>query len=494
MSHSSHTRAVTSRLSRVAATILATAALVAFGTFTYFATQASIIADDFSYFHAYEQVGNPISYVTHHYMTHNGRLGQAAFFAFAYAVFGQASLQIVPVFMLVMIVSLVAYMVRRLVALTVAPLVVSYSVAALFTVGALILTPSMFDSFLWLTSSTVYLGGLTFTLLVFSLALSMSFKDVRLPGILVLFLVTLWAGMFTEPLTVCTGLTGFVILLSGVFTGKGALRRLGLPLWLGSIVAFALIYFSPGTAARREYYGTDISIGEILKSLPANFRLFTEHSQEWGYLLVVAAALAVYGFASTQWHENLKFRKLLMVTVLVFLIYFVGQIFIARTGSPEIALRTFTNPTFALASCCALVVLALVRLLAPRKEQQSVVLVLPCILLGLSLISAVTYVQTVSQALTMRATQLEVRAQSVADQLASGDAHSPVELKPLNTPLVSEAVDLNYSDVPQIEWVLDAISTWYGVETERVVIGQEPQGYCLPASPIVKSWMTCNMP
>lgn len=493
MNRSSWGSSLDKPLAASAVAVLVLFAAVLTGTFIYFASQASIIADDYSYFQVYRQADNPVSAVVHHYLTHNGRLGQATFFAFTFALMGEAALKIVPALMLLTMITTVAYIVRRLSVLNVAPLTVSHSLAAVFVIGALVLSPSMFDSYLWLTSSTVYLGGLTFTLMTFALALSLRGKDVSLLGALGLTASALWAGTFTEPLTICTGIVGFLLLLEGWRTSKKSLRRVGLSLWIGSLIAFALIYFSPGTMARREYYGTEISLSAILKSMPGNLSLFSEHSQEWGYILIGISVLALWGLTESTWRESLRLGRLLILAFTIFTIYFFGQIMIARTGSPDIALRTFTNPAFALAASFGLFVFTIVKVVASRRSSQ-LPLVTAVILAGLACWSAVPYAQTVSQALTMRAEQLELREQSVANQLSVENGGTKVELVPLNTPLVSEAVDLNYKDAPQIEWVLDAISTWYGVNPDQVVIGDQPEGYCLPADPLVKPWMTCNTP
>lgn len=493
MNRSSRAAPLDKSIARYAVAVLVLFAVALTSLFVYFAFQASIIADDYSYFQVYRQADNPISAVAHHYLTHNGRLGQATFFALTFALLGEAALNIVPALMLLIMITTVAYMVRRLSVLSIAPLTVSHSLAAVFVIGALVLSPSMFDSYLWLTSSTVYLGGLTFSLITFALALSLSSKEASICGALGLAALALWAGMFTEPLTICTGIVGFLLLLVGWRAQKVSLRYTGLALWLGSLTAFALIYFSPGTAARREYYGTEISLSAILKSLPANLSIFAENSQEWGYLLIGIAALAFWGLTDSSWRASLRPGRLFILAFTIFTIYFLGQIVIARTGSPDIALRTFTNPAFALAASFAFAVLAATRAVFSHRPSP-LPLLAALVLLGLAVLPAVLYAQTVSQALTMRAEQLEIREQAVTDQLTVGGEKAQVELVPLNTPLVSEAVDLNSKDVPQIEWVLEAISTWYGVEPDQVVIGDQPEGYCLPASPLAKPWMTCSTP
>lgn len=494
MNRSSWAAPLDKSIARYAVAVLALFAVALTSLFVYFASQASIIADDYSYFQVYRQADNPISAVAHHYLTHNGRLGQATFFALTFALLGEAALNIVPALMLLIMITTVAYMVRHLSELSLAPVTVSHSLAAVFVIGALVLSPSMFDSYLWLTSSTVYLGGLTFTLITFALIISLSGKDVSIRGVLGIAVLALWAGMFTEPLTICTGIVGFLLFLVGWKEQRVSLRSAGLAVWLGSLAAFALIYFSPGTMARREYYGTEISLSAILKSMPANLSTFAEHSQEWGYLLIGVAALAFWGLTDSSWRTSLRPGRLFILAFTIFTIYFLGQIVIARTGSPDIALRTFTNPAFALAASFAFAVLALTRTVFSYRPSSQLPLAVAAVLAGLALLPSIPYAQTVSQALTMRAEQLELREQSVTHQLTAGGRTTQVELVPLNTPLVSEAVDLNYKDVSQIEWVLEAISTWYGVEPNQVVIGDQPEGYCLPASPLVKPWMACSAP
>ena len=465
-------------------------ALVA-GTFLYFAARASIIADDFSYFNVYAHQGNPFTYVVDHYLTHNGRIGQASLFAFTYALLGQSAIQLVPALMFLTLVAAVAYIMRRLVSFEQSPIVVSHSLATLIVAGGLVLSPSMFDSYLWLTSSTVYLGGLTFTALTFCLAFFLAERKITIRGALALALAATWAGMFTEPLTICTGIAGFLLLVAGLLRREATLRLVGGALWLGSLLGFALIYFSPGTMARREYYGTEISLTGILKNLPSDLSLFFGHSSDWGYLLIAISALSLYALSAPTWRASLHPLRLMGLALAVFAIYFLAHTVIAKTGSPTIALRTFTNPAFAMAITSMLGLLALVRLVSPHKAKVPALLGAGVLAL-LTLLPATSYTATTAAALNLRAEHLELRGESIAQQRAEKSADEPIEFVPVRIALVSEAVDLQPAGAPQIEWVINAISTWYGVDdVSRVVVIPEPADYCLPASHLVKADLTC---
>lgn len=475
----------------IALTVLAT--LVA-GTFLYFAARASIIADDFSYFNVYAHQGNPFAYVVDHYLTHNGRIGQASLFAFTYALLGQSAIQLVPALMFLTLVAAVAYMMRRLVGFEQSPIVVSHSLATLIVAGGLVLSPSMFDSYLWLTSSTVYLGGLTFTALTFCLAFCLAERKITIRGALALALATTWAGMFTEPLTICTGIAGFLLLIRGLQQRQAAVRLVGVSLWLGSLFGFALIYFSPGTMARREYYGTEISLAGILRSLPSDLFLFFEHSSAWGYLLITISALCLYALSAPNWRASLQPANLAGLAVAVFAIYFLAHTILAKAGSPTVALRTFTNPAFTLALTALLGLLALIRLAGPYKVKIPALLGAGVLAL-LTLLPAIPYISTTASALNLRSEHLQVRSNSIAQQLAEKSPQEAIELVPVRIALVSEAVDLEPAHSHQIEWVITAISTWYGVEDlSRVQVIPEPADYCLPASELVRASLTCPTP
>ena len=458
--------------------------------FIYFAARASIIADDFSYFNHYAQQGGPVAYVLDHYLTHNGRLGQASLFAFTYALFGQGAIQLVPMLLFTALVFALAYMIRFFVTFDGPRQLISYSLAVLLVAGGLLLSPSMFDSFLWLTASTVYLGGLAFSLLTFCLGLHLYRKQSGLLAALGLGLAAAWSGTFTEPLTICTGVTGFLILIYGVLKTDQQARLLGAALWLGSLAGFALVYFSPGTMARREYYGTEISISQILGSFPAELSRFISLSSEIGYLLVIIAALALYALASPRWREGMAPKLLLGLSLAIFTIYFLFHTFVARTGSPVLALRTLTNPAFSLAISVLLLTLALSKLALGRDKTLLALALAGVLALG-SLLGLVGYADTTASALNMRSHYLELRAQSIQQELAQ-NPDGPIHFQPLPIILESEAVDLFWKDQGQIDWVIEAISRWYGVENlEQVLIINGPEGYCLPASPLVKPSMTC---
>lgn len=459
--------------------------------FIYFALNASMIADDFSYFNIYMGFGNPVVYVTDHYMTHNGRIGQASLFAFTFAIFGKASVQIVPILLLFALISATAYLLRSFFPLGHSPWLVSHGVAALLVTGALVLSPSMFDSYLWLTSSTVYLGGLSFTLLAYCFAAYLLRSGVTPIRVALLSVLTLWAGMFTEPLAVCTGILGFAIAVWGFYSRNISARLAGLSLWVGSMAAFIIVYFSPGTAVRRRDLGIDVSLNKIVETIPYNFSLFFNNSQWWGYLLIAVAGIALYFFSSqTSWVRSSPLRLLATSGAILFL-YFFGHMLVSMMGIPHLAFRSFSTPAFAVGICSFLVVLAAMSPVV-KHSSEAFTLRFAGLLLALALIPGWNYIQTISSALTLRSDHLELREKSIAEQVEAKGQGSPIEIVPVRIALVSQAVDLNPNTRSQIGWAVRSISEWYGLNPDQISIVTEPSDYCLPESPLLKPELICS--
>lgn len=476
--------------------VVGACALVVVGVFARFALTAVEIADDFHYMNTYNAVLNPVTFAKNHYLGHNGRVGQAFFFAVSYELLGRYVVTILPLLFLLGLIALVTGLLHRVVAYRRHGLLASMIASIFLVTSGLVLSPSIMDSYLWLTSSSVYLGGLMFTLLPYYLyAVFRSSPRAMFFRALVLFVLAVWAGPFSEPLTIVAGVTGFLFAIIGVCRRRKADIVYPLALWLGHIVGFGVVYVSPGTRVRRQFFGTKFDLVAILGETPKELNILSALGQEWGFALAAAAALVVVACAAQKMTGVRAGLAALAFGAFVFLNVVVFHIAVSKTGIPVVALRTFTIPAYGYAATAFLVCVAvglLLRGLLPERVAAPASFIGALALLLVFAGDFLGYSAAVQSALDIRKDGFEQRVAEVTVQRDSHPATEPIFFTPLPTPLVSQAIDLSLPGVPMEDWVITGMARWHGVEPpSRLHVGDLPEGYCVPAHPTINPEFAC---
>ena len=166
----------------------------------------------------------------------------------------------------------------------------------------------------------------------------------------------------------------------------------------------------------------------------------------------------------------------------------------AKMGSPVIAFRTYTNPSCFTAVALFLVFLVSAVLVSEFKIYKIIIpfaIVVSLFIFGKNFIP---YSQATLSALEIRQEHLTVRAFDVSRQLDKNDSEK-ISLAPIPVMFHSEAVDLFPKDTPQIPWVVEAISVWYGLSgPDQAVVSDSPVNYCIETnrSDIINPQYICS--
>lgn len=473
-------------------------ALILAALFISFGLRATIIADDYAYFNRFNRFGSVAGYLNYHYSLHNGRIGQATFFAVFYAIFGVHTLVVTPIFLYLATGLVVALYINRFLKFQNYQWAHSLAVSFVLLPCALFAARSMYDSYLWLTSSTVYMGGLIFVLLALYLAWMAATSSRNMWGWTALVLVaSVFAGAFTEPLTINAGMVTAALAVLSFIRKKYRAGIIWVVAWVGLVAAFLIIYSSPGTAKRREHNRVaNVSILETTGEVPKYLGKLYYSTPWWSILLLLCLGLATYFALSKTCRQKFKLIKVLGSAIAIYLIFVPAHLIVSLLGSPNyIAMRTYTVPTF-----FTIFTLFAVMLCVGNLCERYVPGLRFLALSAYGLVAVIAafpiahYTGVVHDALVMRAEHLQARAQSVEEQRAAGA--EKIVLTPVPVMLDGEATDFIPGTQKQTSWVMKEIPEWYGItDTQNVVIDKLPDGYCVPddtAEHLVKKWAVCG--
>ena len=488
---------------------LATLAIILSAVFTLFGLNAGIIADDFAYFNSYNEQGSALAFIKHHFLTHNGRFGQNLFFTALYTLFGTKAIIVTPVILFFCISLLIASVLKSSNLFSTHKNTAALSLGVIVTSVSLTFSPSMHDSLLWLTSSTVYLGALLFTLVAFLLAIRTARGSLQtLPGLALTFVSFTFAAGFSEPLAVCTGLANALILGRKIFNKKKLHTAIAGAALAGSLLGFAIVYFSLGTVSRRAEVSHQTGLLSAIRSTYLSVYDYLLSIPLWSAVPLMLIVALCYTLIPRAHKIKISPLKTLIYAALTFTVFVITHTFLAIYGGGYLALRVFTVPGFATTATLALVALsacALADRACPKRLQQpyspgyKTLAPAAVAMLGVSLLYfAVNFSQfsAVSiTALTSRSHYLEQRATDVAEQLSTDSTadHKTVEITALPIMLKSEAFDLSNPPEDSIPWVRQEILKWYGVaDAQEVTVKPQPENYCARAHYTVKPEYRCD--
>jgi hypothetical protein len=167
--------------------------------------------------------------------------------------------------------------------------------AALGTVVAILTAPTVFDSYLWITSSVGYIGGTSFMLAGVAVFVRLMrtpgrLRPVAVAGALVLFA---FAQGFNEAHSLTNvGLATLYLLWYGLARRRGH-WLFAVAVWAETVALFLFMYFSPGTAKRSAQTAPEQPILTGLKGIKSGYQEVIDSFSRGDRLLILALAVFI---------------------------------------------------------------------------------------------------------------------------------------------------------------------------------------------------------
>lgn len=466
----------------------------------FIAAMASPVADDYFYFSQIDAAGSAMAFAIEHFNTQNGRFVQALTVGVLYSAFGTHAVAIAPILLFLAIVIALAWNLRLLVPFAKQPWLSSFALAGSITAIALFMMPSMFDVFLWLTSSTVYLGSIAMVLIGSGLTITCLRRPAARVFLVPLAALVLFAGqMFSEPTSLLAiGAWGLLLVAVLVQRSWNLLWWVSI-LWASLIAGFLTSFFSPGTQSRRGVVGEPLHLPSAAFNALTHFRELAASISPWMLLLLLAAvALAATNIDTARFTVRTSVFAALASLVMIFASTY-GVFLISEVGSTYYPLRNFALPVFGsvlFGSLFAVFAVTAVRQRFVRSSAPNLAVAggavlgsVLCVLVAAP--SVLGFVSLQANHLGMRASMIEYRDASVAAQIELGA--DPVVVPAAPVLMRSEATDILNPEEAQVEWVITPYRALAGIPAAAVLEFQHtPASYCLPAATQVKPEFVCQ--
>lgn len=455
---------------------------------------ANPIADDYAYFAKLSSFDSPVTYIADHYLTHNGRLSQNLLVTSAFLVFGKSAIQVMPALMLCALGATATWLFSLVLpksdTRTLLAVALGFSVPplALFTV------PSLTDSYLWFTSSSVYLGSLIG--LMGSAAFMLILAREPRPNPAVLAAAVTWmilAQSFSEPTSLLAIAAAGIWVLWELCTRRWDRLVLAFAS-LGALTAgFLIILLAPGTRDRRAALEVPFSLRRIVVESLGYYPQLFDGLRAWVIALILLAALVTALMLGSP-KSKLRFH---CATLLFAVVLFLGSsyfVFAASNyGSTYFPFRNFTLPAFGLVVSIGLVALSAftaLLYLSPTRLFRLLGVVTAVVLCAVALPAGLQASVVPLQSLGVRAGVNAVRTAEISAQINEGTV--PIKVRAAPVLLQSEAIEVENPPLEQILWFLEGFRGWHDIpEDAPLKIVPVDKTYCVSASPDAKPEFIC---
>ena len=245
--------------------IIITICLVILAPFLVMAIFNQPIADDYVFF-SLDHPGNPFATVAESYLNWSGRLSPTFLISVFYHFWGSKTPAIMAIFLLVsltvVLIRFIKVFFRRVKARDL-PCSQALALGLLMTSLIMLSAYSIYDSYLWLTSSTIYITGIICVITVVTLTIQLFTKSVITWFNWLIYIASLIFTAFCCEITTIylVGSFGLSLIMYGLIKRFKFLKLSKVTkhnirvLVVGIVVVVACllaIYFSPGSAKRRQ--------------------------------------------------------------------------------------------------------------------------------------------------------------------------------------------------------------------------------------------------
>lgn len=467
--------------------IIITICLVILVPFLVMALFNQPIADDYAFF-SMDRPGNPFTTVTESYLNWSGRLSPAFLISIFYHFWGSKTPAIMAIFLLVSLavvsIRFIKVFFRRVKARDL-PCSQALALGLLMTSLIMLSAYSIYDSYLWLTSSTIYITSIICAIAVITLTARLFTK----PAITWLdWLVYVASLMFTafccEITTIyLVGSFGFSLIVYGLIkrfklfklkkTTKHNIRVLvvGMIITAGCLL---IIYFSPGSIKRRQ----------TLHSIFDWQKVFIEplfQIAKLGYLMTWDRVLLVIGGGVTLATVLPRLRPRQTISVVASIVLYllaISYVFYLIMGYSLggcIPLRAYIVPAGII-----LIGIAVILAVLLREYSTSITYLLDIVMI-LALIGAVAtsyrVYKPIIRAVVLRHDAYITREIDLRQQ--ANRTNSAIRIVPLPILLQdSEAQDIAFNNV-QEKWVTKAFKQYYHLSNDVMLVSlPQDEHYC----------------
>lgn len=453
---------------------------------------AQMVADDYAYFQNIRTSVSPIQYVVEHYTTHNGRLSQASLVTASYVAFGETSVKIMPFLFFTGIALAFAWLIRLTIPLKGNKALTSLLLGTLLSSVAILSTPSLHDSYIWFTSSSVYLGSMIGILITSCLAITLrKMKTIKLRILLPSLLFMALSQSFSEPTSaLALSLGGLWILLELIQKNWKHLKT-AILVFASLLVGFLVLFLSPGTAARRGDMNSSIDLQWMFVGSLGHYQELLLYLSPWiiGLVVFVGLVAAINTRQTVAQKRFLAYSTIIAVTIFIMSTYI--TFVVNNFAGTAYAYRNFTLPIFGLVTSLALISFVLFRLIMLKYGSIRPYLILASITIAPLLLMG-TVMQSTSEikALAARESLIIERESDLSRQLGTEHGNITVQAAPVLT--ISDAVDVENPDEEQTDWLIQSVRGWYGIPRHVTIdIEETDESYCLSPSLKTKEDFAC---
>lgn len=444
------------------------------------------IADDYRYFANIRGSGFG-SFVVAHLQTETGRYTQGALMWLVFQLLGPSAIQVVPCLLIIGLAGALLAALRVFAPERLRNWSLAVPLAVCSGLLAVVAMPSVPDSFLWLSSSTVYLTGVIgWILAVTCLALSWRTSGRRRAGWTALAATAafLAQGCYeaVSALGVLAAIAAVVVAVRSRHDRAGRLVP-AVVLLLVSCAGFAIIGLAPSVQTRA---ATTAAGNVLVGSFGAVFTdLQLWHgfgAGPWLLALGIGIVLAI-GLSAAPPRTALR-TGWIGAAVLTLVPVVCGAISFLGLGWAPI--RTYTVPAIAFALGLALVVGAVGAALPQWLPQPSptALLRLPAVALVAAIVVGgglmVPGLARLAHAETLRAAAVDSRNDSVAAQLVGNPSTVVVTPAPLLY-YPAEARDFEFREVQPQDWFWAGFKRYFRIPDATVLeyVTEQPADYCV---------------
>lgn len=485
--------------------IIITICLVILAPFLVMAIFNQPIADDYVFF-SLDHPGNPFATTTESYLNWSGRLSPTFLISVFYHFWGSKTPAIMAIFLLVSLavvsIRFIKVFFRRVRARDL-PCSQALALGLLMTSLIMLSAYSIYDSYLWLTSSTIYITSIICVITVVTLTIQLFTKPVITWFNWLIYVVSLMFTAFCCEITTIylVGSFSLSLIIYGLIkrfklfklkkTTKHNIRVLvvGMVITAGCLL---IIYFSPGSIKRRQ----------ISHSIFDWQKVFIEplfQIARLGYLVTWERVLLVIGSGAALATVLPKLRPRQAVGVVVNIVIYlltISYIFYLIMGyslGGNTPLRAYIIPAGIILIGIAVILAVLLR------EYSTNITYLLDIAMILALIGAVAtsyrVYKPIIRAVVLRHDAYITREIDLRQQ--ANRTSSAIRVVPLPILLQdSEAQDIAFNNI-QAKWVTEAFKKYYHLSDDNMLVNlPQDDHYCTVSrrdTPYYYGAQTCDV-
>ena len=437
------------------------------------------VADDYAYF-SDPNIHNPFTFAFHYYMDWTGRSGQAFWVAVLYKAFGNQVVIYGAILQQILLVLASIFLVYSIFYKKSISHIKLVSFALMISVMCSFMTPSVFDSNLWITSSTVYIGSLIAAFIAAGTAISfVRKKAVKKWHYILLFFITFVAQLFSEPTSLIMIYVSLVcIALASMLYHNRKTLYVSIICFTASVLGFLYMLLSPGTRTRQGTLQVHTSLLDIFTQAFGDLSKLAYIFTSYRIAIIIILCLFVALFFARISKKN---------TIIIASVAFISSIaipyslFISTryTMGSYSPLRAFTVPVglagVLIAIATGVIIAYWLNKVSPRFKRLAVVALF--VLLPISLFTAIHQEIPTIRAVAIRSDLYDARESSIHEQITRNNGS--IHFEPLPILLVkSDAVDFYYNRIAPA-WFEQGFRRYYGIpDNTKIIYEQQPNGYC----------------